>query len=189
MFTPSVLSLWSCLAPPTYCLVLFPLERVLPGLTGTGQPQPILAHVPFPLLVLSPVRVSAVGCGALGWLSHHSGRWLVPRQRKLPPGQGSGHGVHPQPVESGHVRLVSVVSACLQCASCGALHAWAGLCDLLSCALCARENHSLGSAWGWGLPNYSRPPLRTLLGPSSPGWEGNSRSSPACPLCHPVWSM
>lgn len=181
MFTrhPSVLSLWSCLAPPTYCLAVFPPERVLPGLTGrAGLPQ-LICSIPTSCLESCP-RVSAVARGALGWLSHHSGRWLVPRQRKLPPGQGSGRGVRPQPVESGRVRLVSVVSACLQCASCGALHAWAGVCDSLSCVLCARENHSLGSAWGWGLTS-----LRT----SNPRWEGNSWPSPSCLLCHPAWGV
>lgn len=52
--TPSVLSPWSCLALPTWCLVLFPPEWVLPNLTGTaeqttgraGLRQPVCAH-PF----------------------------------------------------------------------------------------------------------------------------------------------
>lgn len=42
------------------------------------------------------------------------------------------------------MRLMSVMSACLQCASRGTLHAWAGVCDLLGHVL------SLDSAWGSG---------------------------------------
>lgn len=70
--------------------------------------------------------------------------WPVPRQRKWPFGQGSSPSVCPLPVESGHVRLMSVMSACLQCASRGTLHAWAGVCYLLGRVL------SLDSAWGSG---------------------------------------
>lgn len=90
--------------------------------------------VPFPRLVLSRVYVSAVAQRALGWISHLSGRWLVPQHRTWPSGQGPG--VSPQSVQSGHMHLMSVMSACLQRASCGALHAWAGLCDLLGRVLC-----------------------------------------------------
>lgn len=42
------------------------------------------------------------------------------------------------------MRLMSVMSACLQRAPRGTLHAWAGVCDLVGRVL------SLDSAWGSG---------------------------------------
>lgn len=48
------------------------------------------------------------------------------------------------------MRLMSVMSACLQRASCGALHAWAGLCDLLGHVLCTGAEPLLGLSLGLG---------------------------------------
>ena len=104
--------------------------------------------IPSPRLVLSHVCVSAVARRALGWRSHLSGRWLVPQQRTWPSGQGPG--VSPPPVESGHMYLMSVMSACLQRAFYGALHAWAGLCDLLGPVLCTGAEPLLGLSLGVG---------------------------------------
>lgn len=79
----------------------------------------------------------------------------MPQQRIWPSGQGSGPGVCPQPVESGHMRLMSVMSACLQSASPGALHAWAGLCDLLGHVLCTGAEPLLGLSLGSGVGAYT----------------------------------
>lgn len=178
-----MLSLCSCLALPTCHPVLFPLEWVLPSLTGTaeqatrraGLRQPVCAHRSFPRLVSSRVCVSVVARGALGWLSHLSGRRLVPQQRTWPSGQGYSPGICPQPVKSGYMRLMFVMSACLQCASCGALHAWAGLCDLLGHVLCIGAEPLLRLSPGRGVGTYPTtvsPSLR--MGSSAPGWEGGS---------------
>lgn len=108
----------------------------------------VCSSISFPLLVLSLVHVSAVARGTLGWLSHHSGRRLVPQQRELPSCQGSGHGVPTHPACGVRARAPCVCHVCVStvCLLC-ALHAWAGLCDLLSSV---HGRTTLGSAWGWG---------------------------------------
>lgn len=53
------------------------------------------------------------------------------------------------------MRLMSVMSACLQSASPGALHAWAGLCDLLGHVLCTGAEPLLGLSLGSGVGAYT----------------------------------
>lgn len=78
----------------------------------------------------------------------------MPQPRTWPYGQGCSPDICPQPVKSGHMRLMSVMSACLLRASCGALHAWAGLCDLLDHVLCTGAEPFLGLSLGRGVGAY-----------------------------------
>lgn len=177
-----MLSLCSCLALPTCCPVLFPLEWVLPSPTGTaeqatgraGLRQPS-AH---PLISTSCLQSClCISCGPRGtWVAQPPLRDEASASAKdmaiwprLQP------WICPQPVKSGYMRLMFVMSACLQCASCGALHAWAGLWDLLSHVLCTGAEPLLRLSPGRGVGTYPTtvsPSLR--MGSSAPGWEGGS---------------
>lgn len=140
--------------------------------TGVGSPKPdrdsrrghregwagaacLCPSVPSPRLVLSRVCVSAVTQRALGWLSHFSGRWLVPQQRTWPSGQGFG-------ISSPHRWSQGTCTSCLSCLRVYSVPSAAPCMPGLVCvtywAMCsAREqSHSLDSVWGWELTKPQR---------------------------------